>query len=60
MNKTYICSDIHGDLPGYLKLLKTIEFDDTDCMIIAGDVLDAIQNQINTELISGYYIPLRK
>lgn len=40
MNKIYICSDIHGDLPGYRRLLDTIEFDDSDKMIIAGDVLD--------------------
>lgn len=63
MNKLYICSDIHGDLPGYLKLLKTIEFDDTDRMIIAGDVLDCgeygielfdyVYNQPNVTLLLG-------
>lgn len=40
MNKTYICADIHGDLAGYKELLNLIDFDDTDRMIIAGDVLD--------------------
>lgn len=63
MNKTYICADIHGDLDGYLRLLETIEYHESDHMIVAGDVMDRgkdgialfnyVMEQPNTTLLLG-------
>lgn len=63
MNSVYVCADIHGDIEGYMRLLELINFDDSDHMIIAGDVLDRgkygielfdhVINQENAELLLG-------
>ena len=37
---TYICSNIRGDFPRFLELLKNIKFSDDDIMYIVGDTID--------------------
>lgn len=36
----YVCSDIHGSMDRYLKLLDTIAFSDNDTLYVLGDVID--------------------
>ena len=42
----YIISDIHGEFDLFIKLLKTINFNENDKMIICGDIIDKGPNSI--------------
>lgn len=63
MNLTYVISDIHGEYQLFIELLKKIQFDKTDKMIINGDIFDKgkesvkllkfIKEQPNIYLIFG-------
>ncbi|MBS5115042.1 MAG: serine/threonine protein phosphatase [Erysipelotrichaceae bacterium] len=62
-NKTYVISDLHGHYQVFLKMLKKIEFSDSDLMYILGDVCDRgpqsldiyldIRKRPNVKLIRG-------
>ncbi|MBR2529293.1 MAG: fructose-bisphosphatase class III [Blautia sp.] len=63
MGKHYVCSDIHGYLNRYLKLLDEIRLEADDTLYILGDVIDRgpdsfgllkdIMNRPNVELFLG-------
>lgn len=36
----YVTSNLHGNYSGFIKLLKTIDFKDSDIMYILGDIVD--------------------
>ena len=40
MNRTYVMSDLHGHYDIFIKMLKKIKFDETDCLYILGDCCD--------------------
>lgn len=38
--RVIVTSDIHGDYEGFIKLINEINFNNEDCMIIVGDILE--------------------
>ena len=60
---TYVMSDVHGNYYAYIKMLKKIDFKNSDMLYILGDILDRGPNPIkiildlmkrpNVEVIAG-------
>lgn len=47
---TYVISDIHGQYDAFIKMLKKIQFKDSDILYVIGDVIDRGPNSIKTLL----------
>ena len=54
MQYTYIMSDIHGHYSEFRKMLKTIEFDDSDTLYIIGDIMD--RGNENLKMLNYVYL----
>ena len=54
MQYTYIMSDIHGHYSEFRKMLKQIEFDDSDTLYIIGDIMD--RGRENLKMLNYVYL----